>query len=171
MKPSGFLANSTKVAEALAVRCNWTGRLSSRAKGGRHAPCPGHHAEGAAKYPRQLRRSIIRGTARQLRGDNRLKDCCFGIHVHDEDASVEARLQGPAQGYNGKSRDDLTGQTLKDPLVQEARAKELGFLHSEGVWAKRPRAMARAKTGRPPISLVGWISARGTVGTPITDRG
>jgi hypothetical protein len=41
-------------------------------------------------------------------------------------------------------------------MVPEARAKELSFFYSKGVWVKRPHSMARAKTRRPPIS-VRWV--------------
>ena len=41
-------------------------------------------------------------------------------------------------------------------MVRGARAKELSFFHSKGVWVKRPQSMARSKTGRPPIS-VRWV--------------
>ena len=63
---------------------------------------------------------------------------------------------GPAQGYSGKFKDDLSGQVLKDELVNEARAKELLYFHSKGVWKKVSWETARAKTGRPPIS-VRWV--------------
>ena len=63
---------------------------------------------------------------------------------------------GPAPGYSCKCRDDLTGQLLKDALVEEARAKEFLYFHSKGVWLKVPRSVARAQTGRQPIS-VRWV--------------
>jgi hypothetical protein len=53
-KPTGFLTNSPRVAEALSVRCRGTNGACSRPKGGRHAPCSGQHAKEAAKYPRGL---------------------------------------------------------------------------------------------------------------------
>ena len=91
-----------------------------------------------------------------MRADNLLKDGCFGVQVPDDDAAVEALLRGPDQGYSGRFRDDLTGQVLKDELVREARAKELEFFHSKRVWQKRPKAFAKLRTGRPPIS-VRWV--------------
>ena len=95
-------------------------------------------------YPRGLCRAIIKGTVEQLRLDHLLKDCCYGIQVADDDVAVEASLMGLEQGYFGKSRDDLTGQLLKDSLVDEARAKELLYFHSKGVWLKVPKSIARA---------------------------
>ena len=75
------------------------------------------------------------------------------MYRSDDDAAVAASLMGPEQGYPGRFRDDLTGQLLKDTLVEEARSKEL---HSKGVWMKVPKSSARAQTGRPPIS-VRWV--------------
>ena len=45
---------------------------------------------------------------------------------------------------------------LKDELVREARGKELEFFHSKRVWQKRPKAVAKLETGRPPIT-VRWV--------------
>ena len=99
---------------------------------------------------------MIKGTVEQLKLDHLLKEGCYGVQVADDDAAVAASLMGPAQGYSGRFRDDLTGQLLKDTLVEEARAKELLYFHSKGVWMKVPKSSARAQTGRPPIS-VRWV--------------
>ena len=149
-KPTGFLTNSPRVAEALSAKCTGVGGACSRDAGGRHALCSGQHAKDAAKYPRRLCRAMLRGIAKQGRDDSLLKDGCFGMQVRDDDADVEATIRGPAQGYSGKHKDDLTGQVLNDAMVAEARATELRFFYSKGVWVKRPHHMARARTGRPP---------------------
>ena len=69
---------------------------------------------------------------------------------------VQKFLYGPAQGYSGKYKDDLTGQTLRDDLVLEARVKELKFFADKQVWLKVPRQRAYERTGKPPIS-VRWV--------------
>jgi len=99
---------------------------------------------------------MIKGVADQLRHDSLLKDGCYGIQVPDDEEQIAKEMRGPAQGYSGKHLDDLTGQVLKDSLVQEARAKELLYFHSKGVWVKRPKGMAREKTGRAAIT-VRWV--------------
>jgi len=99
---------------------------------------------------------MLRGVAEQLKEDSMVKGACFGIQVPDDDAAIERELRGPLQGFSGRFRDDLTGQVLNDELVIKARAVELSFFHSKGVWTKRPKAMARSKTRRPPIS-VRWV--------------
>ena len=50
----------------------------------------------------------------------------------------------------------MTGQYLRDDLVMAARAKELEFFKSKGVWTKKLKAEARTMTGKPPIS-VRWV--------------
>ena len=85
--------------------------------------------------------------------DNLLKAGCCGVQVADDDAEVSAQMNGPSQGFSGKYRDDLTGQVLKDSLVEEAMSKELLYFRSKGVWTKVPKASARSETGRPPISV------------------
>ena len=113
-------------------------------------------AKDAAIYPRELCRAMLRGVADQLKEDSLIKTGCFGIQVPDDDAAIEREIRGPAQGFSGRFRDDLTGQILNDELVIKARAVELSFFHSKGVWTKKPKSHARAKTGRPPIS-VRWV--------------
>ena len=99
---------------------------------------------------------MTKGTAEQLRLDHFLQEGCYGVQVADDDAAVAASMVGPDQGYFGKYRGDLTGQPLQDILVEEARAKELLYFHSNGVWLKVPKPTARAQTGRQPIS-VRWV--------------
>jgi len=130
--------------------------VCSRPQGGKHRLCSGRHAREAARFPRGLCRAILRGIRDQMQEDNLLKEGCFGMQVPDEDAEVERHLRGPTQGYSGKYRDELTGQTLKDTLVQEARAQELSYFYNKGVWKKVPRDAARGHRGRVPIS-VRWV--------------
>ena len=123
----------------------------------------------------------MRGLTAQLRADRRLIAGCYGIQAaaaehasvvagtvaaaehasvaadtETDKAMAEEQLFGPAQGYSGKYKDDLTGQPLKDDLVRAARAKELEFSSSKGVWMKVLRRRAFERTGRPPIS-VRWV--------------
>ena len=52
--------------------------------------------------------------------------------------------------------DDLTGLPLRPELCIEARAKEIAYFKSKGVWEIRPISEARRRMGRPPIS-VRWV--------------
>ena len=113
-----------------------------------------------AKYPRPLCRAVLRGLTAQFRADGRLLNGCYGLQLPDEvplaKPMVQKFLYGPAQGYSGKYKDDLTGQTLRDNLVLEARVKELKFFADKQVWIKVPRQRAHQRTGKPPIS-VRWV--------------
>ncbi len=155
-KPSGFLTNSQRVADSLERRCRGVGGLCSRPKGGRHQACAGRHARDAQVYPKGLCRAVLKGVTDQMRDDNMLKEGCYGIQVADDDAEVLKSMYGPEQGYSGKYRDDLTGQVLRDDLVKKARAVELAYFNSKGVWKKVPRGRARTETRRPPVS-VRWV--------------
>ena len=77
-------------------------------------------------------------------------------YAESEGQESEKQLYGPAQDYSGKYKDDLTRQPLRDDLVKAARAKELEFFSSKGVWAKVPRPRSVGRTGKPPIS-VRWV--------------
>ena len=101
-------------------------------------------------------RAIPQGVTQQLRRDELLNDGCCGLQPPDDEAEIRRNVMSPERGYPGNYRDDLTGQPLKDVLVEEARAAELLYFHSKGVWVKVPKGKARAETGRPPIS-VRWV--------------
>ena len=99
---------------------------------------------------------MLRGIRNQLREDGTLKDGCCGVQAADDDAEIERQMRGPAQGYSGMFKDDLTGQVLHDESVKAARSVELAYFHSKKVWNKVPKGRARAATGRAPIS-VRWV--------------
>ena len=70
-----------------------------------------------------------------------------------DDLAVEESLKGPEQGFSGTHRDDISNQVLKDALVEEARQVELRYFCQKGVWTKRPKAEARGRIGKGPISV------------------
>ena len=155
-KPSGFMTNSEGIGKSLDVQCKGRGGACSRPGGGRHVQCSGRVAREAQRYPRGLCRAILHGIRNQLSIDTLIKPGCFGVQAADDEAEIERNLRGPAQGYSGKFKDDLTGQVLKDSLVEAARAVELSFFHSKKVWVKLPKSVAKAQNGRRPIS-VRWV--------------
>ena len=157
MKPTGFMSNSPEILRELSKRCNpGPGSMCSRPEGGQHTACAGGICKEMAKYPRPLCRAVLRGLTAQLRIDGRLQDGCYGLQLPEEPQGVQKYLYGPAQGYSGKFKDDLTGQVLRDDLVLEARAKEMKFFADKQVWIKVPRQRAHQRTGKPPIS-VRWV--------------
>ncbi len=155
-KPTGFMSNSPEILRQLSRRCTGQGGACSRPMGGRHVTCSGSLTAEMAKYPRDLCRAVLKGITAQLRADRQLKPGCFGVQAADDEEEIAQQLYGPAQGYSGRYRDDLTGQVLRDDLVKAARMKELAFFHSKGVWVKVPREKAKATTGKNPIS-VRWV--------------
>ena len=61
--------------------------------------------------------------------------------------------------------DDVTGQPLDPAAVAAARAKELEYVHSKGVWRKIPRATARARGIK--IVAARWIDInKGDIANP-----
>ena len=141
-KPSGFMSNSPEIRHALSRLCEGRNGGCSRPEGGCHAICQGNITRDMAKYPRELCRAVLRGLTAQLRADRKLVNGCYGIQAEGSepdsepesgDPDVHGQVYGPAQGYSGKYRDDLTGQVLRDDLVRAARAKELDFFTSKGV--------------------------------------
>jgi hypothetical protein len=124
-KPTGFMTNSSEIAEAMSRICERRDGLCSRGTGCVHRLCSGKHALEAAKYPHGLCRAVLRGVENQPRKDGLLIDGCYGIQAPSDEAEVLKHLKGPMQGYSGTFKDDLTGQVLEESLVREARSKEL----------------------------------------------
>ena len=158
-KPPCSMSNSPWILHALPRRCEGLSGECSRPDGGKHSICSGSICKDMAKYPRELCRAVLRGLTAQLRSDKRIIAGCYGLQAEDEDnivAEIAEHVYGPAQGYSGKYKDDLTGQALRDDLVKLARAKELEFFCSKGVWLKVPRQRSYERTGKPPIS-VRWV--------------
>ena len=104
-------------------------------------------------YPRGVCRAILKGATEQMKADRPLVAGCYGAQGATDDAEAVLHSQGPTEGDSGLYRDDLTGQVLKDSQVIEARRVELAFFHSKGVWTKQPLAIAKHRTGRPPITV------------------
>ena len=153
-KPSGFLSNSKCLSHTLSRTCSGTGGACSL--GGQHAQCSGIIAKDAAVYPRGLCQAVIKGIVEQLKEDKLVKAGCFGVQVADDEEEIESLCQSALSGYSGKFKDDISGQTLRDELVHEARRVELDFFSKKGVWVKVPYEEARRRTGRPPIT-VRWV--------------
>ena len=148
------MGNAPHLLRALDHRCHGHGWCSRR-KGGRHVHAQGSLTRKTAIYSDKLRRAITKGMTDQLTADGMVKPGEVGINALDDEI-MKTSMKGPAQGYSGAYRDDLAKQVLHDDLVREVRKKELEYFCSKGVWAKRPKSEARAKTGRGPMS-VRWV--------------
>jgi hypothetical protein len=89
-----------------------------------------------------------------MKRDGIVTPACVGLQpIFEINEVVEPRNEAL---YQKMYKDDITKQPLLDGLVDAARAKELEYFASKGVWIKRPKAEAFQKTGRPPIS-VRWV--------------
>ena len=100
--------------------------------------------------------TILRGMTDEMKARGIMRNGEVGLNAVTDDLEVEASMHGPEQGHSGRYRDDITGQVLKDSLVKEARQKELKYFCGKGVWTKKLKNEARAKTGKNAIS-VRWV--------------
>ena len=155
-KPTGFLSNAPRLLDQLRRRCRGQGGECSRRQGGKHAICEGKIARDAARYSRGLCKAIIRGMVSQMRELGIWRPGEIGLNAVTDDVDDEKQLRGPEQGFSGRFRDDISGQVLRDDLVQEARAKELKHFIDKGVWIKCPKNQAKQRTGKKAIS-VRWV--------------
>ncbi|CAK0819708.1 unnamed protein product [Prorocentrum cordatum] len=138
-KETGWLTNSQVLADILAGECR------CQSIGGepyRHVHLLGdRRARKAQVYPPRLVRAILRGLREELRARESLSDLAgftAGPSPHAEDMDQEAEA----------FVDDVRGGFL-DPLkVKEARAEELEWCRSRGVWKKVPRREMEAEGGR-----------------------
>ena len=152
-KATGFMSNAPRVLQRLTRRCAGRDGTCSRAKGGTHVQASGRVAKDAARYSDGLCRAMIRGMMDEMQAQGIWRPGEVGLHaVTDEDEAKTAA----STGCSGKYRDDISGQLLRDNLVQEARNKELRYFCDKGVWVKRPAGEARQRTGKGAIS-VRWV--------------
>ena len=98
----------------------------------------GSHARRAAQYPPELCRAIIHGMHAQLEADGHLLPGHIGL-VAAEDPVMEVERKAIDPRITGRYRDNITGQTLRDDLVREARLTEMKYFQDKQVWAKVPR--------------------------------
>ena len=90
----------------------------------------------------------------QMKHDGIMTPGCVGLQpIFEVNEAPEPRNEAL---YEKGYLDDITKQPLLDGLVNAARANELEYFASKGVWIKRPKSEAFQKTGRPPIS-VRWV--------------
>ena len=106
-KATGFMSNAPELLRCLNVRCHGHGWCSRR-KGGTHVTVEGRITRGTAIYSSKLCRAIIRGMTAQLTADGMVKPGEVGINALDDDEIIKLAMKGPAQGYSGAYRDDLT---------------------------------------------------------------
>ena len=118
--------------------------------------CSNRVARHAEVYTDELCMAILNGLINQLEANGEYMHGCFGLQAAVEVPDASPVAKTPENGFSGKYRDDLTKQILRDDLVIEARRKELEYFTSKGVWCKRPRREAFARTGRKPVT-VRWV--------------
>ena len=135
--------------------------------GGRHGQCIGDAAKQADIYPFKLRKAILEGFRNQLRVDKKLAVGVYGIGC---DVEADLVMQEQCEEWFNMNiaaeinvvqgepqyKDAITGQPMIPELVQAARAKELEYFASKGVWHYRPRSEALERMGKPPIT-VKWV--------------
>ncbi len=173
-KPTGWLSNAPEILKAISRRCRGRGGECARRAGGRHATASGRIAREAAVYPFRLCRAILQGCRAQLIKDGKLQDGIFGLQgIFEEDRALyfdqvtgemlegeelraAERVFAVQQQTHESFRDSVTGQPLRADLVRAARKLELEYFEAKGVWERRPRSEALARTGRAPIT-VRWI--------------
>ena len=61
------------------------------------------------------------------------------------------RIDEDEDGDDMIAIDDVSGRAIPAHLVKAARAEEVTFMKSWGVWTVRPRTEAWARTGKAPI--------------------
>ncbi len=155
-KATGFMSNAPKLLEELSRRCGSRDGWCTRKKGGKHVTCQGSVTRPTARYPQKLCKAILKGMTHEMHWRGIMRRGEVGLHAVDDEAVSEHAVKTTAEGYTGKHHDDITGQVLRDDLVMEARALELRYFSEKGVWVKKPRQLAKQRTGKGPIS-VRWV--------------
>ena len=105
-KPTGFLTNSPEVAASVGKRCLGQRGQCSRPGGGDHAPCIGIVAQQAAIYHDRLCDALLKGFARQLTKDRKVRQMEVGVLTGDaaicDGDGLCRRPHVPATGIDGQ---------------------------------------------------------------------
>ena len=176
-KPTKFMTNCGKIAQALARRCEG---------GHRHISLIGGRAKAAQVYPKELCRTVCKALQAQLLEDRR----AVSEHAQDTKALREnlskARIASKGQTRDeiaatvnallhedllgsvsgGGYWDDVKGGWLEPSLVVRAREEEMGYVRKHSVYTKVPIAQCWQETGKAPIKT-GWADTnKGTEEDP-----
>ena len=176
-KPTKFMTNCGKVAEALAVRCEG---------GHRHISLIGGRAKAAQEYPKELCKTVIKALRAQLAQDrqtviahmhngktlyDKLSEARSASKSQNKDqiaATVNTLLHEDLLGSLSENGywDDAKGGWLDPGLVVRAREEEMGYVRKHSVYTKVPTAQCWRDTGKAPVKT-GWVDTnKGTDGDP-----
>lgn len=165
-KPTRFTTNCKGIAEGLSKRCQGLGGVFLRVEGGRQVLCNGKTARLAAIYPFDLCRAILTGFKARMECAGRVSPTSVGflsLMGSDMEDEVPSNMLETGNSYGELLKlsvgnrevflDYLTSQQLDHSLVREARAKEVEYVRSMGLWIKKPVKECWDKSGRPPVTV------------------
>ena len=153
-KKTRYLTNSVCLASRLARRCANNGGPGDH----RHADLCDGRARLAQVYPDGRCRAIVAGVAAQLR-QNDDADCAAHMVTSDSMTTDRKRPWMKRDGSHERFWDDLTGEELDPEEVHRARAMEIEYFRSMGVYTKAPLSECISVTGKRPID-VRWVDVR-----------
>ena len=170
-KPTGFMTNSEVMASRLAQRCSG---------GHRHVALVGGRAAAAQRYPEQLCRTICEAAQAQMKQDEELyratKDVTNAQRIrkikklvrkkntNGEQIAIELNT---AMHDEGECYwDDSKGGWIDPVLVRQARAEEMRYVRSHGVYERVSRQECWDVTGKAPVKTR-WVDTdKGSAGKP-----
>jgi hypothetical protein len=172
LKPTRFLSSAPEVLKSLSRRCP-RDHTHQRLSGGR--------ASGAAVYPPELCKAMLRGIDAQMRREglvmNRrlaeLLDSGCAVYSLEQEADGTAhsesevlpeeeytRVQDEEESLKKHSPqrywDAITNEELPADLTAESRAEELAFMKEWGVWDVVPVSECWKNTGKRPLQSK-WV--------------
>lgn len=130
------MSNAPRVLGRFGRECTGRDGDCSRAEGGRHVPASGRIANDTARYSDGLCRTMTRGMMDEMQAPSIWRPGEVVPRAVTDEDGADART--PAS-CNGKSRDDISGQLLRDDLGRQARSKELRYVCDKGVRVKRTK--------------------------------
>ena len=121
-KPTGFITNSSYLADQLGNKC---------LGGHRHVQLLGGRAQACQIYPDKLCRAMLRGIRLELVHSGVIKAC------HNDMMAISADNWSPEE-YVEEFVDDVSGQTLDTTMVRSARGDEMVKFAQHSVYSKCP---------------------------------
>ena len=150
-KPTNMMTNSPEVGRRLAKRCSNKG--ASECDQHRHVQLVNGRASHAQVYPRSLCQAVCEGVSAQKKMDCR-NLVMLDIMSVEEMSGLKADMlheQGEMEAF-----DDVSNEPLVPNMVMKARAEELDYFTSMGVYEYAKISECWELTGKQPIGTR-WI--------------
>ena len=146
-KRSGFMTNSSCIAENLSLRC-FNDDKSCPEKHHVHQHLVDGRAKSAEDYTPQFVKAVLKGLLAEMKAVNLISAMEVGLHLDSDDIAFSSE-------DNAEFYDNISGALLDPVMVKSARKEEISYMRELNVYRKIKLSEA-LKMGLKPIKTK-WL--------------